>query len=156
MTPDQRRRFDHTLSAIRDAERGPTAEALAAAPTLDLWRPMVNQRGMPVLWGEVSGHPKLGADLITTSRLLALDRERGWARSANRWYGLGRPFSDFETDLARSLGHDDAKAGFFGFELAGFTPIDDPASLDEILAAYLMLMRRFEADFGHNQTRDRP
>lgn len=148
MTPDQRHQLDRALLAIRDAERGPTAEELAAAPILDIWRPLVDQRGMPVLWGEVSGHPKLGADLITTSRVVALDRKRGWARSVNRWFQLGKPFSAFEVDLARDQGQLDAKPGFFGFELAGFTPIDDPGSLDQLLTLYRVLIRKLETKYS--------
>ncbi len=148
MTPAQRYQLDRALLAIREAERGPTPEELAAAPRLDIWRPMLDQRRMAALWGEVSGHPKLGGDLITTSRLVAIDREKGWARTVSRWYHLGIPFAAFEAELARKMGQESAKAGFFGFEPTGFTPVDDPQLLDQILAAYVALVRKIEAGYA--------
>lgn len=153
MTPEQRHQLDRALLAIRDAERGPTAEELAAAPILDIWRPMLTQHRMAVLWGEVSGHPKLGRDLITTSRLVAIDRERGWARTVSRWYHLGTPFHAFEAQLIRKMGQEAAKAGFVGFELTGFTPVDDPQLLDQILAAYVALVRKIETKYSDTPPR---
>jgi len=79
------------------------AVQLASAPILDLWRVLIDQRlyPMPVLWGEVTGHPTLGTDMITTSRLVALNLYAGWARSVNRWYRLGSAFATFGAELAR-------------------------------------------------------
>lgn len=148
MTPAQRHQLDRALLAISEAERGPTPEELAAAPRLDVWRPMLDQRRMAALWGEVSGHPKLGRDLITTSRLVAIDREKGWARTVNRWYHLGTPFLAFEAELARKMGQETAKTCFFGFELSGFTPVDDPQLLDQILVAYVALVRKIETEYS--------
>ena len=76
MTPDQLQQLAVLWPAVRAAERGPDAADLAAAPVLDDWRPMRAAGGM-VLWGEVSGHPRLGQAHVVTSRLLALDRSAG-------------------------------------------------------------------------------
>lgn len=150
MTPEQYRQFQRGLDAIRAAERGPTDDDLASAPILDFWRVLIDRRPhpMPVLWGEVSGHPKLGTDMITSSRLVALNRDAGWARSVSRWYRLGRPFAEFEAELAGQLRQADTSPGTVGFELPGFSVIDDPAALDQILTDYIALMRKIDANHG--------
>lgn len=150
MTPTQLQQFQRGLDAIRAAERGPTRDDLAGAPILDYWRVMIDHRlyPMPVLWGEVTGHPTLGTDLITTSRLVALEPDAGWARSVKRWYRLARPFAELEAELTRQLGHSDASPGTFWFDLPGFAPIDDPAALDRILTEYIALMRRVAGIHG--------
>ncbi|SEO27881.1 hypothetical protein SAMN04489859_10584 [Paracoccus alcaliphilus] len=150
MTPEQYRQFQRGLDAIREAERGPTGDALASTPTLDLWRVLIDRRPYPmlVLWGEVSGHPKLGTDMITTSRLIALNRNAGWARSVSRWYKLGRPFAAFEADLASRMGQANAKPGSLVFHLPGFAAIDDAVALEQILADHIALMRRIGANHG--------
>lgn len=148
MTPEQLQQFQRGLDAIRAAERGPTAEELSTAPILDHWRVLIDRRPypMPVLWGEVTGHPKLGTDMITTSRLIALDREAGWARSVSRWYRLGNPFAEFEAELTDQLGQADASPGSVGFHLPGCATIDDPAAIDQMLADHIALMRRIDAN----------
>lgn len=148
MTPEQYRQFQRGLNAIRAAERGPADNDRASAPILDFWRVLIDRRShpMPVFWGEVSGHPKLGTDMITTSRLVALDRYAGWARSVSRWYRLGRPFTALETELAGQLGQAEVSPGSVGFHLPGFSVIDDPTALEQILADHIALMRRIDAN----------
>lgn len=146
MNPEQHRRLAQLLTVISLAEAWPTSDDLAGAPLLDLWRPMANLQGSVVLWGEVSGHPRLGATTITTSRLIALDPEAGWARTLSRWYRLGQPFSAFEADLAGSMGIQEANRAILSFELAGFLPVDDPDLLARLLQAFITRVRRMEAE----------
>ena len=157
MNTQQHRQFQRGVDAIRAAEHGPSCDELAVAPILDCWRVMIapHPYPIPVLWGEVSGHPKLGTDLITTSRLVALDRHAGRARSVSRWYRLGRPFAEFEAALTSRMGQNDAKPGSAEFHLPGFVTIDDPAALEQILADYIALMRKIDANYktGGGETR---
>lgn len=55
MTPNDQTRLDRFLVAIDAAEAD-----IAAAPNLDLWRPVLSLNGIPILWGQVSRHPRLG------------------------------------------------------------------------------------------------
>lgn len=102
LSPDLRSQYDRVLDAIAAAEAGPFKIDLLNAPVLDVWRPLISAHGHVVLWGKVSGHPHLGDDDITTSRLIAIRPDAGWARTASRWYRLGRPFTKLEADLAGS------------------------------------------------------
>ena len=86
LTPDQRAWIDKVLTAITAAEAVPSQADLADAPVLDCWRPLISHRGDLILWGMVSGHPRLGNNQITTSQLVAIDAAQGWARTASRWY----------------------------------------------------------------------
>lgn len=66
---------------------GPSTRDLAAAPLLTNWR--LHWEPMPVLVGQVSGHPILPDGYITTSLLFAADFPNGnWCRTLNRWYRL--------------------------------------------------------------------
>ncbi len=71
------------------ADGVPAESDLAEAPILDHW--VVIGRRTPALAGAVAGHPVLGDRSIITSDLFALDDEAGWARTAGRFYRLGRP-----------------------------------------------------------------
>lgn len=146
MNPEQHRRLAQLLTIISLAEAGPTSDDLAAAPLLDLWRPLATLEGSVVLWGQVSGHPRLGSTTITTSRLIAFDPKAGWARTLSRWYRLGQPFSAFEADLARAQGIQEASKGIVSFELAGFLPIDDPDVVDRLMGAFITRVRRMDAE----------
>lgn len=89
MTPDDVEWLDRLAAAIAAAEARPTADDLAAAPVIDLWRPLVSPTGVVVLCGFVAGHPRLGNALTRTSPLVALDVSAGHARTVSRWYRLG-------------------------------------------------------------------
>ncbi|AXI52205.1 MULTISPECIES: DUF6634 family protein [unclassified Sulfitobacter] len=123
-------------AAIKAADGGPSETDLAEAPVLNYWRPHVSRRGAPILWGMVSGHPRLAGGWITTSQLVAIDANRGWARTASRWYALGRPFSDYERSIAKGLGMDEAPSGFVQIDVPGYRPLDDLSLLDELLGAW--------------------
>lgn len=90
--------FEFTRSSLEtllaDFERiwaGRSPEFLAGdAPLLDNWT--LSQRPAPCLVGLSTGHPILAgrARPITTSDLWMLSRDHQWARTASRWYRLGR------------------------------------------------------------------
>ena len=127
-------------SALKAAADGPTETDLASAPVLNYWRPYVSYRGAPILWGIASGHPRLKEGWITTSQLVAIDVDRGWARTASRWYALGGPFSDYEATIAKGLGLQEAPSGFAQIDVPGYRPLDDASLLNELLAAWRQRM----------------
>lgn len=95
-------------------------------------------RQMVVLWGRVEDHPILGADHITTSRLIGIDPELAWARTASRWYRLRMPLSTIEADLPVGDG-----APTSTLEPTGFTRITDIERLQRLLAQYRAQIRKF-------------
>ncbi|MEI4488782.1 DUF6634 family protein [Frigidibacter sp. MR17.14] len=125
------------LRAIAAAEAGPDPFELANAPIIDLWQPMVTQRGSPTLIGYASGHPRSGADTVRTSWLIAINREAGWARTISRFYRLGQPIGSFgEAVEHEKLTPEAFKADAYSYEYPGYTPVSDPAELDRILAEH--------------------
>ncbi|WP_425442306.1 DUF6634 family protein [Sulfitobacter brevis] len=71
--------------------RGPMPGDLDHAPTLSPWFPIWDtQYGGAILIGVQTGHPTLRGKVINTSRLCGLDVDGVWARSATRWYRLGK------------------------------------------------------------------
>jgi hypothetical protein len=73
----------------------PDERALRDAPLIENWCLDVHSEGdaapgILVLQGNVSGHPRFpGVVQIRTSKLFALNRKEGWARTASRFYRLG-------------------------------------------------------------------
>lgn len=143
-----RRQLNRIITALRDAERGPTVEDLASAPILDVWRPLIDLRGMPALWGKATGHPRLGNDLIITSQVISIDPGLTWARTMSRWYRLALPFSAIQAGLTSKLERADPGTSALQFELPGFTLMDDLERLDRILATYRDFIRRIETEHG--------
>lgn len=92
---DRRLQRCRAVIARLAAGEGPTADEIAAAPLLETWCPQTGEGGRPVLFGEVTGHPRLmdGA-MITTSPLLWLDEDRRLARTVSRWYRLGTALAE--------------------------------------------------------------
>jgi hypothetical protein len=86
-----RRAFESYLSG-----QAPTPLELAEAPVLENWRVLIvlgksnaKELTIPVLFGNVAGHPRLGdVRCLRTSQLIWLDRDRHWARTWNRVYRL--------------------------------------------------------------------
>ena len=75
---------------------GPTVAEIESAPLLDAWCPQPGESGRLVLFGRVTGHPRLmDGDLITTSPLLWLDEDRRLARTVSRWYRLGTSLTEY-------------------------------------------------------------
>ncbi len=64
----------------------PTQDALAGVPVIENYRRGV--REVPVLVGDVEGHPRLGTTLTTTTTLWAFAPSHGWARTQSRFYRL--------------------------------------------------------------------
>lgn len=88
----------------------PTPADLASAPLIEGWyHSTVGEHDeIEVLCGTVIGHPRLGTQPITTSALVWVDIEHGFARTSGRFYRLGKPLgwrptpaADDETDDAR-------------------------------------------------------
>ncbi|WP_145109916.1 DUF6634 family protein [Cereibacter sediminicola] len=130
------------LAAIAAAEARPTGSDLANAPCLDHWRPMLTLGGVPLLWGRVSRHPRLGDALITTSPLIALDRDEGWARTFSRWYKLGVPFDTLRQIVGPEFPQIRELPEVIGFGLPSHIPLDDPEALAHLLAARIDSIRR--------------
>ncbi|WGR63110.1 ATP-dependent Lon protease (plasmid) [Paracoccus ferrooxidans] len=145
LSPQHRAGLDRALKAIAEAEAGPTEADLTDAPVIDHWRPLRSGSRTIVLWGYVSGHPLLGRDTTTTSPLLAIDVEAGWARTKSRWYNLGRPFAALEAELAESIGVEWPAVDFIQFSLPGYLPLERPDQLPELLASYIAWVREFDA-----------
>jgi hypothetical protein len=145
LSSEHRAELDRALKAIAEAEAGPTEADLTDAPAIDHWRPLRSGSHTVVLWGNVSGHPVLGRDATTTSPLLAIDVQAGWARTKSRWYALGRPFAALEAELAESMGVERPAADFIQFALPGYLPLESPDQLPELLASYVVWVREFDA-----------
>lgn len=146
LTPDQRIWVSKVLAATSAVETAPSEADLADAPVLDCWRPLISHRGDLILWGMVSGHPRLGNNQITTSQLIAVNTARGWARTASRWYRLAQPFAKYEAEVARSLGAKEFRPGFLQLEIVGFEPLDDPELLATLLDAYIKRILQIDAE----------
>ena len=137
--------FDKVLRAIAAAEAGPSDTDLAQAPLLSDWKAAIAPLGHVILWGKVSDHPLLGNASITTSQLIAVNLGAGWARTASRWYRLGRSIDAIEAQLTESMNGKKAFGGSINFTLPGFRNIDDPALLAQLLATYITRVREIDA-----------
>ncbi|MTE01936.1 ATP-dependent Lon protease [Paracoccus sp. YIM 132242] len=146
LTAEQRHHLTLAMTAIAAAETGPDPEDLAAAPALDLWRPLATLDLALVLWGHVSGHPRFAPGPIVTSRLIALNRQDGWARTLSRWYRLAEPFTAFEGALARDAGLSGSGMRIATFDFGGYIPVDDPTVLDRLLADYAARVRACDGE----------
>ncbi|CAM3263538.1 hypothetical protein SAMN04488021_14329 [Paracoccus aminovorans] len=145
LSPIDRAWFDKVLRAIAAAEAGPSEADLAQAPVLSDWKAAISPGGHMMLWGEVTDHPLLGNASIHTSQLIAIDPESGWARTASRWYRLGRSIDALEAELAESMNGKAKLAGSVQFALPGFANIDDPELLQKLLATYIARVREIDA-----------
>ena len=129
------------LAAIDEVAAGPSPDALARAPLLDDWRPLIDRDGAPLLWGKVSDHPELGSRRVITSQLIALNAEAGWARSLNRWFRLGQPSYGSAGMPGSGESQADSPRGAFMRDTTGCLPIDDPDMLDQILEDFASRVR---------------
>lgn len=145
LSPSDRQWFDKVLRAIAAAEAGPSDADLAQAPVLSDWKAAISPDGHVMLWGEVTDHPVLGNTSIHTSQLIAVNSEAGWARTASRWYRLGRSIDALEAELAVSMNEKAKLAGSFQFALPGFANINDPELLQKLLATYIARVRGIDA-----------
>ena len=90
-------------------------------------------------------HPLLGSTHITTSQLIAIAPEAGWARTASRWYRLGRSLDALAAELAESMNGKAKLAGSFQFALPGLANINDPELLQRLLTTYIARVRGIDA-----------
>lgn len=144
-SPSDRAWFEKVLRAIAAAKAGPSEADLEHAPVLSDWKAAISPDGHVMLWGEVTNHPLLGNASIHTSQLIAIDPGAGWARTASRWYRLGRSIDALEAELAESMNGNTRFAGSFQFALPGFANIDDPELLQKLLATYIAQVRAIDA-----------
>ena len=101
---DLAEKYQKISNEFRDlAEHGrPTEAEMATAPWISGWR--VDFRVDVALVGVANKHPVLGEGrLITTSWLVALDRNAGWARTESRVYRLGEPAQVADGTLIQRL-----------------------------------------------------
>lgn len=145
LSPSDRAWFDKVLRAIAAAEAGPTEEDIAQAPVLSDWKAAISPGDHVMLWGEVTDHPLLGNARIHTSQLIAIDPEAGWARTASRWYRLGRSIDALAAELAESMNGKAKLAGSVQFAVPGFANINDPELLQKLLTTYIARVRGIDA-----------
>lgn len=91
LTPIDREWIDKLLRAMVTAEAGPSEADLAQAPVLSDWKAAISPGGHVILWGKVVDHPLLGTTNLTTSLLIAINPEDGWARTASPGIGSAGP-----------------------------------------------------------------
>lgn len=126
LTPIEREWLDKVLRAIAVAEAVPSEADFAQAPLLSDWKAAISPDGHVILSGKVTNRPRLGTTNLTTSQLITIDPEAGWARTASRWYRFGQSIDAFEVELAASLNGMNAVAAAIWFTLPEFSNIDDP------------------------------
>lgn len=145
LLPDDRDWIDKALLAIDAAEAGPSDTDIANAPILSDWMPAISPFAHVILVGEVVGHPILGKRSITTSQLIAIHPEAGWARTVSRWYSLAQPGPASADTFARNLGLKNPTAAAVRFAITGFITMGDLGDLDEILSANIVQIRQIDA-----------
>ncbi|MFZ3583414.1 DUF6634 family protein [Loktanella sp. DJP18] len=98
-------------SALDDAARTPTDAELEVAPILHNYAMISGVfETRPMLIGEVEGHTELRPGMISTSGVVLIDTEAGFARTQSRWYRLGTPadFDDEAQNTTRAMQRFDA------------------------------------------------
>lgn len=82
MTPEQ---MHHWTTELKPGD-------LSDAPELSDYTIAFDHLGLLRLVGQVTAHPSLGDDWITTSPLWQIDRGGRFARTTSRWYRLRNSF----------------------------------------------------------------
>ena len=141
LDPEARTWLDNLLAAIAAAEAGPIEADLAATPRIEFWLPIVSSSSFPAFWGHVAGTESF----ITTSQLIHLDAEAGWARTEDSWYRLGKSFRTLQMELLRCSVISVETPGCISFELPGFAAVD-PDRLDGLLTAQIAAVRALDAE----------
>ena len=144
------------IVAIRAAEAGPLPNELAAAPLMENWRVLRGPSGIPVLWGKVIDHPCLGSRIIATPRLVAIDEQKGWARSLCGWVRLGKPFTPAPADLKRGYPRSVVGRALEEFEIRGFSVFEDAERLGAILDGFSVETKSLSALPRAPGSEDRP
>jgi hypothetical protein len=81
-------------AGLREAARiatgfAPGEAELAGAPLLSHWAVETQPGGTGRFVGIVTGHPSIPDGWCTTSIVLVVDIDAGWARTVSRYYRLG-------------------------------------------------------------------
>lgn len=137
MPPELKHHLARVMIAIRAAEARPSVAEIAAAPILERWRVLISPQGTPVIWGQVSGHPRLGETMISTSRLIAINQRAGWARSMSRFFRLGTPIAGGGMHGPPLTTLSQAKRQASASEFGDFVALDDMRLLRSILADFI-------------------
>lgn len=112
LTPPYTPTSTDIAEAVSCGPGGPSPDDLKSAPILSNWYVDVtdkipnfdgknNELPLVRLSGDVAGHPFLADQFVHTSRLLAIDPDLNWARTASRWYQLGADAMSFDSIVAR-------------------------------------------------------
>jgi len=81
------RRLADALDRLADSG-APSAADLATAPMLDRWAPV--HCVSTALEGVIHGHPSIAdGSPAVTAQIMAINEEKGWARSLTGWFLLG-------------------------------------------------------------------
>lgn len=82
------------MSAVEQAEAGPSSGDIDGAPMIDNWFLVWRDGDAIRADGDVCGHPEISDPWVTTSPVLGFrynfDLGTGWLRTMSRWYRLGR------------------------------------------------------------------
>ena len=148
MAPELKHHLARVMIAIRAAEARPSVAEIAEAPILERWRVLISPQGTPVIWGQVSGHPRLDDTMISTSRLIALNQRAGWARSISRWFRLGKPVAGDGMHGPPLTTLSQAKRQAHASEFGDFIALDDMGVLRRILADFIARAREEAAAQG--------
>ena len=142
--------LDALIKALDAAETGPSEIDLADAPKLDHWRALESPSGTPILWGDASGHPRLGDIWITSSHLIALNPEQSWARTVSRWYVLVSPFVVPASGAGISIDAHDAAADYPHVDIMGYCPLGDMFRLSQLLETWSGRIRQAQTKGARN------
>lgn len=85
-------------------------------------------------------HPCLGSMIIATPRLVALDAQKGWARSLCGRVKLGEPFTPAPADLKHGYPRSVVGQALEDFEISGFSVFEDAERLGTILDSFSVEM----------------
>ncbi|CUH74656.1 DUF6634 family protein [Tropicibacter naphthalenivorans] len=88
-----RRTLNRFITSFNAALAGPPTDPLdPEVAHIELWATAVVGSNL-VLAGWTERHPVFGETKVWTSRLIHITADQKWARTASRWYSLGKPFS---------------------------------------------------------------
>lgn len=88
-----RRTLNRYITSFNAALAGPPSDPLdPAVAHIELWVTALVGSNL-ILEGWTEGHPIFGRTKVWTSRLIHITADRRWARTVDRWYSLGKPYS---------------------------------------------------------------
>ncbi|MFN3724360.1 MAG: DUF6634 family protein [Paracoccaceae bacterium] len=100
---ERRQRARHIAEILKYLPKDPSPDVLGAAPVLDPWFVVRDPSQGLCLRGAVLEHPRLPGvgQWIVTSMLIGINLEAGCARTASRWYRLGKMVAPAECEALR-------------------------------------------------------